>query len=99
MVNVGMDDYGQQFFLEYFDEDTHKLIEVGCGAYNTDYHYEIERLFGSPKQCASYGVGACELIFAHGYCNRCPYNILRIERNAGADQDDSNQLGIGAKSD
>lgn len=36
MVNVGMDDYGQQYFLEYIDEDGN-LAEVGCGAYNTNY--------------------------------------------------------------
>lgn len=36
MVNVGMDDYGQQYFLEYINENGH-LIEIGCGAYNDDY--------------------------------------------------------------
>lgn len=35
MINVGMDDYGQQFFLEYVD-DNGELQEVGCGAYNSD---------------------------------------------------------------
>ena len=28
MVNIGMDDYGQQYFLEYVDE-TGQLVEVG----------------------------------------------------------------------
>ena len=36
MVNIGMDDYGQQYFLEYVDE-TGQLVEVGCGAYNFDF--------------------------------------------------------------
>lgn len=36
MVNVGMDDYGQQYFIEYLD-DNGELVEVGCGAYNHDY--------------------------------------------------------------
>lgn len=36
MVNVGMDDYGQQYFLEYVNEDG-ELVEVGCGAYNFDF--------------------------------------------------------------
>jgi predicted SAM-dependent methyltransferase len=36
MVNVGMDDYGQQYFLEYINENG-QLIEVGCGAYNYDF--------------------------------------------------------------
>lgn len=36
MVNIGMDDYGQQYFLEYVD-DTGHLVETGCGAYNVDF--------------------------------------------------------------
>ena len=35
MVNVGMDDYGQQYFIEYVDGNG-ELTEVGCGAYNFD---------------------------------------------------------------
>ena len=36
MVNVGMDDYGQQYFLEYVNEKG-ELVETCCGAYNHDY--------------------------------------------------------------
>ena len=36
MVNVGMDDYGQQYFLEFVNNDG-ELEEIGCGAYNFDY--------------------------------------------------------------
>lgn len=36
MVNVGMDDPGQQYFLEYVN-DNGELVEMGCGAYNFDY--------------------------------------------------------------
>lgn len=35
MINVGIDDYGQQYFLEYVD-DNGILQEIGCGAYNSD---------------------------------------------------------------
>lgn len=35
MINVGIDDYGQQYFLEYVD-DNGELQEIGCGAYNSD---------------------------------------------------------------
>lgn len=35
MVNVGMDDYGQQYFIEFVNENG-ELTEVGCGAYNFD---------------------------------------------------------------
>ena len=74
MVNIGLDDAGQQFVLEY--EKNGKLVEVGCGAYNPDYLYEIEAIFGSPTQCVSYGVGPCEQWLAHGYCHACKYNMF-----------------------
>ena len=36
MVNVGMDDYGQQYFIEFVN-DKGELEELGCGTYNFDY--------------------------------------------------------------
>ena len=36
MINVGMDDYGQQYFLEFVN-DKGELEEKGCGSYNFDY--------------------------------------------------------------
>ena len=36
MVNVGLDDYGQQYYLEFVNNQG-ELEEVGCGAYNFDY--------------------------------------------------------------
>lgn len=36
MVNVGMDDAGQQYFIEYVNANG-ELVEMGCGAYNFDY--------------------------------------------------------------
>ena len=36
MVNIGLDDCGQQYFIEYVNDDG-ELVEEGCGAYNTDY--------------------------------------------------------------
>ena len=35
MVNIGIDDYGQQYFIEFVNENG-ELTEVGCGAYNFD---------------------------------------------------------------
>ena len=43
MVNVGVDDTGQQFFLEYVN-DRGELVEVGCGAYNSNYEDEAKAL-------------------------------------------------------
>ena len=73
MVNVGLDDAGQCYFLEYLDDDG-KLAEISCGAYNHDYQYFIEYLFGKPKLCVHYGVGPCATYGAHGYCNSCQYS-------------------------
>ena len=36
MVNIGMDDYGQQYFIEYVN-NSGELVETGCGAYNHNY--------------------------------------------------------------
>lgn len=101
MINIGLDDNGQQYFLEYVDENKH-LVEVGCGSYNTDYQYEIEHLFGFYTQCVAYGLGPCEQYFAHGYCHNCPYNQLRIvskENDGHINGDDINdQQRISSKS-
>lgn len=43
MVNVGMDDYGQQYIIEYVDA-AGELQIVGCGAYNFDYISEAKSL-------------------------------------------------------
>ena len=37
MVNVGMDDAGQQYFIEYVNANG-ELVEMGCGPY--DFNYE-----------------------------------------------------------
>ena len=47
MINVGEDDYGQQYFLEYLDEDG-TLEIAGCGSYNNNYMEVVEVLFGDP---------------------------------------------------
>lgn len=72
VINVGLDDYGQSYFLEWIDEDGKAHI-IGCGTYTTDYMYVIESLFGDPIQCVSYGLkDKCATFGAHGYCIRCP---------------------------
>ena len=44
MINLGDDDYGQQYYIEFVD-DNGELQEIGCGAYNFDYMRVIEYLF------------------------------------------------------
>ena len=36
MVNVGVDDNGQQYFIEFVNSKG-ELEEIGCGTYNHDY--------------------------------------------------------------
>ena len=36
MINIGIDDYEKEYFLEYVD-DKGKLIEDYCGVCNADY--------------------------------------------------------------
>lgn len=36
MVNIGIDDYGQQYILEYVNDEG-KIVLVECGAYNINY--------------------------------------------------------------
>jgi len=47
IVNVFLDDYGQQYYLEYLDDDG-EVTETGCGAYCFDYIDQIAYIF-DPK--------------------------------------------------
>lgn len=44
LINIGMDDYGQQYFFEFVNDKGEKE-EVGCGAYNEYYIDEILSYF------------------------------------------------------
>ena len=50
MVNVGMNDYGQQYYIEYLN-DNGEIVEVGCGAYN----FEVEDIAKSIIDYDRYG--------------------------------------------
>lgn len=50
MVNVGIDDAGQQYFLEYVDK-AGNLQEVGCGAYNVSYWDTLPIVCETPEEC------------------------------------------------
>jgi hypothetical protein len=47
MINIGLDDYGQTYFLEYVEDG--ELKEECVGAYVTDYENYIEWRFGEPE--------------------------------------------------
>ena len=50
MVNVGMDDCGQQYFIEYVN-DKGELTEVCCGAYNFDYEDVAKTAIDYRRHC------------------------------------------------
>ena len=50
MVNVGMDDYGQQYFLEFLNDDG-ELIEFGCGSYNHDFEDVAKSVIDHRRHC------------------------------------------------
>ena len=45
LVNVGMDDYGQCYYFEYYDKDENKILERSCGAYNDLFIDDIVYFF------------------------------------------------------
>lgn len=47
MINIGHDDYGQTYFIEYIEDG--KLEEECIGSYISDYEDYIEWRFGEPE--------------------------------------------------
>ena len=83
MINVGLDDYGQTYFLEYIDEDGDLLIDC-VGAYCSDYKGYAEMLFENPENCEHYGVcknNECDHEGMKTYCHKCKYSPAVIARN------------------
>lgn len=85
LVNVGLDDAGQSYFIEYVDEHG-DLNEESVGSYNTDYKGYIEYTLGTPDLCEKnqeicWGQNLsknnvpqkCPHPHKYGYCDKCPY--------------------------
>ena len=53
MVNVGMDDAGQQYFIEYVN-DAGELTELGCGAYNFNYEDVAKTAIDYDRSCKEF---------------------------------------------
>ena len=47
MINIGLDDYGQTYFIEYAEDG--ELKEECVGSYIEDYEDYIEYKFGDPE--------------------------------------------------
>lgn len=85
LVNVGLDDAGQSYFIEYVD-DHGDLNEESVGSYNADYKGYIEYTLGTPDLCEKHQEicwgqnlsknnvpKKCPHPHKYGYCDRCPY--------------------------
>lgn len=82
MINVGIDDYGQTYFLEYINKDG-ELVEDCVGAYETDYKSYIESVFGEPTlNCDIIDdvKGKCKKVNKM-YCHKCDHDPLVMARN------------------
>lgn len=82
MINVGIDDYGQTYFLEYVNKDG-ELVEDCVGAYETDYKSYIESVFGEPKlncDIIKEVDGECPKVDKM-YCYKCCHDPLVIARD------------------
>lgn len=85
LINVGLDDAGQCYFLEYIEDG--QLKEESCGSYNTNYERYIEERFGEPVEHCQYypdkellkyvELKDCEHRNTYGYCYKCKYNDVR----------------------
>ena len=84
MYNIGCDDCGQCYYIEYLDENG-KLIETSCGTYNLDYQGVLEYLFGDPEKNCEYfnniKTDDCLYLFKYGFCSQCKYfkNVFQKE--------------------
>ena len=87
-IDLGIDDYGQTYFIEYIDKYTGELITECVGAYCTNWHDYIEYRFGIPeKNCEIYdqeivtdNEGCSKM--DKGYCCRCPKRFSKTEYTA-----------------
>ena len=77
LISVGLDDYGQCYFIEWAEDG--EIKEESCGSYNMDYKGYIEYKFGEPaehcpyysKAEASYLKRDCDNKNKYGYCDKC----------------------------
>ena len=87
MINVGIDDSGQCYFVEWVD-DTGELRQEGCGTYNFNYKEYAEYKFGNPEiDCPYYNEmnnssnpENCKNGKDFGYCNKCVYQDIQWSR-------------------
>lgn len=86
MINVGHDDAGQTYFIEYLENG--KLEEECVGSYITDYESYIEYRFGKPEiNCPIYNDVVvtdteCCTNQTKAFCCKCIKHLSRVEYEA-----------------
>lgn len=74
-INIGLDYYGQTYFIEYLEDG--ELKEECVGPYIADYEDYIEWRFGIPEiNCPTYNDVVttdteCCTVFDKGFCTKC----------------------------
>lgn len=74
LVAIGLDSYGQSYFVVYKDEESGEVVTNSIGTYVDDVDDYIEWKFGEPTLCDKYNEGdetTCEHRGSKGYCDRC----------------------------
>jgi len=87
LISVGLDDYGQCYFIEWAEDG--EIKEESCGSYNTDYKGYIEYRFGEPAEHCKYypkenifngeipQLKDCDNRGTFGWCDNCKYNDVK----------------------
>ena len=87
LISVGLDDYGQCYFIEGAEDG--EIKEESCGSYNTDYKGYIEYRFGEPAEHCKYypkenifnseipELKDCDNRGTFGWCDNCKYNDIK----------------------
>ena len=75
LIAIGLDSFGQSYFVVYKDEESGELVTNPIGTYVADVDDYIEWRFGEPTLCDKYNDGgdetSCEHRGSKGYCDRC----------------------------
>lgn len=85
-IDVGLDDYGQSYFIEYKDE-TGKIVTECIGSYISEYEDYIQYRFGKPElNCPIYNKiqtsdTECCRTTNQAFCTKCRkfYNDIEYE--------------------
>lgn len=82
-IDLGIDDAGQCYFIEYVDYNSGSKHIESCGAYNTNYMDYIESRFGEPEtNCEHYNSikitrnKGCSF-YNKGFCYKCDKRLSK----------------------